>query len=74
MTRTFSIHKGDNAIYVTENAWRERETTTLPSPHCRSWTDVKEYFVKLGATDEALSICRLELEKQGDATLLVDDP
>jgi hypothetical protein len=74
MTRTFSIHKGDNAIYVTENAWNERETATLPSLQYRSWTDVKEYFVKLGATDEALGICRVELEKHGDTTLFVDAP
>jgi hypothetical protein len=34
--------------------------------------DVKEYFVKLGATDEALSAARLEFEKTGDATLSID--
>jgi hypothetical protein len=74
MTRTFSIHKGDNAIYVTDNGWREREKPALPPPQYKSWTDVKEYFVKLGATEEALSACRLELEKTGDATLQIEAP
>jgi hypothetical protein len=54
MTRIFSIHKGANAIYVTDNGLKERKTPSLPSPEYKSWTDVKEYFVKLGATDEAL--------------------
>ena len=74
MIRTFSIHKRDDAIYITDNAWKERETATHPPRQCKSWTDVKELFVKLGATDAAISICRLELEKKGDATLLVDSP
>jgi hypothetical protein len=72
MTRIFSIHKGANAIYVTDNGLKERKTPSLPSPEYKSWTDVKEYFVKLGATDEALSTARLEFEKTGDATLSVD--
>jgi hypothetical protein len=72
MTRIFSIHKGANAIYVTDNGLKERKTPPLPLPEYKSWIDVKEYFVKLGATDEALSAARLEFEKTGDATLSID--
>lgn len=72
MIRTFSIHKSDNAIYVTDNTWEEGKTLPLHPPQYKSWTDVKEYFVKLGATDEALSACRLKFEKTGDATLSID--
>jgi hypothetical protein len=74
MTRTFSIHKGDKVIYITDSEWKERETATPPPRQCKSWADVKELFVQLGATDEAISVCRLELEKKGEATLLVETP
>jgi hypothetical protein len=71
MTRRFSIHKGRNTIFVTDNTWG-RKTLLLASPHYKSWIDVRAYFAKLGATDEALSVCGLELEETGDATLPVE--
>jgi hypothetical protein len=73
MTRMFSIHKGRNTIFVTDNTWG-RKTLLLLSPQYGNWNDVKEYFVKLGATDEALSVCRLQLEETGDAILPVETP
>jgi hypothetical protein len=72
MTRKFSIHKTDNAIFVTDNNWSEHKALPLPSPKYQTWIDVKEYFAKLGTSDEALSACRLELETKGDAILLVE--
>ena len=72
MTRKFSIHKTDNAIFVTDNNWSEHKALPLPAPQYQSWTDVKEYFVKLGASDEALSACRLQLEEKGDAIFPVE--
>ncbi len=77
MTRIFSIHKGANAIYVTDNGLKERKTPPLPLPEYKSWIDVKEYFVKLGATDEALNLkkratrhCRLTLPRFRTVQLL----
>ena len=58
-------------FFVTDCTWG-RKTLQLGSPHYDSWVDVEEYFVKLGATAEALTACRLELERTGDATLPVE--
>jgi len=74
MTRKFSIHKTDISIFVTDNNFSEHKTLLLPAPEYKSWTDVKEYFAKVGASDEALSACRLELEEKRDAILLVQTP
>ena len=71
MIRRFLIHQGRNTIFVTDNTWG-RKTLLLAVPHYKSWNDVKEYFLKLGATDEALSLCGLQLEETGDATLPVE--
>jgi hypothetical protein len=58
-------------FFVTDSTWG-RKTLQLGSPHYKSWVDVEEYFMKLGATKEALSVCRLQLEETGDATLPVE--
>jgi hypothetical protein len=71
MTRVFSIHKGRNTIFVTDNTWGSK-TLLLLSPQYGTWNDVKEYFLKLGATDEELSVCHRQLEETGDATLPVE--
>jgi hypothetical protein len=71
MTRRFSIHKGRNMFFVTDCTWG-RKTLQLGSPHYKSWVDVEEYLMKLGATKEALSVCRLQLEETGDTTLPIE--
>ena len=73
MMRMFSIHKGRNTIFVTDNICGHK-TLLLTLPHDKSWDDVKEYFLKLGATNEALSVCGLKLEETGNATLSVEIP
>jgi hypothetical protein len=71
MRRTFSIHKGSNTIFVTDNTWGHK-TLLLASPGYKSWNEARAYFAKLGATAEALNVCGLELEETGDATLPVE--
>jgi hypothetical protein len=60
-------------FFVTDCTWG-RKTLQLGSPYYKSWVDVEEYFMKLGATKEALSVCHLQLEETGDATLPVETP
>jgi hypothetical protein len=60
-------------FFVTDSTWG-RKTLQFASPYYESWVDVEEYFMKLGATKEALSVCRLQLEETGDATLPVETP
>jgi hypothetical protein len=60
-------------FFVTDSTWG-RKTLQFASPYYKSWIDVEEYFMNLGATEEALRVCRLQLEETGDATLPVETP
>jgi len=71
MTRRFLIH-ALAAIYIAvETTGIGMKARSVPMVQFLSWQDAVEYFLSIGATQEALDAAKASLDKSGNAQLLV---
>lgn len=65
------LHKLGNAIFVLELTGTGPEAKTVPVKQFQSWSEVQQTFLSQGAAQDILEAVHQELERRGNANLLL---
>jgi hypothetical protein len=72
MKRIFLLEKRGDGILATESTNVGSQAEFSPSVKQKPWPDIESDFLALGATQKALDACHQDLEKTGNAMLIID--